>query len=71
MRGYKGIGRDGNTIYFVRWTRLMDFGAGIAYSVNGKDEPELDFVTKLEPLSEDGWYFYEEDYNEWRVRKRS
>ena len=66
-RGYKIIDKTDNTISFTRWTRLMDFGAGIAYSINEKDEPVLQYLTKLEALSEDGWYYYEEDYNEWRV----
>ena len=69
-RGYSIMDKTENTIYFQRWTRFKDFGSGIAYSINGKDEPELQFLTKLEPLSEDGWYYYEADYNEWRVRNR-
>ena len=67
-RGYKGINRDGNTISFLKWTRLMDFGSGIVYSINREDEPVLQYLTKIEPLSENGWYYYEEDYNEWRNR---
>jgi len=68
-RGYKSIDKIGNTIIFHKWTRLMDFGSGITYSMNGEDAPVLQFLTKLEPLSEKGWYYYEEDYNEWRERQ--
>jgi len=67
-RGYSSIERTGNTICFVRWTRLMDFGSGIAYTISKEKEPELQFLTKIEPLSESGWYYYEEDYNEWRLK---
>lgn len=66
QRGYSVIGKDGNTIYFQRWSNL-DNGRGIAYSINGK-EPTLQFLTKSEPLTEPNWYYYEEDYNEWRIR---
>ena len=65
-RGYKGVTKDGNTISFLRWTRLMDFGSGIAYSINEVDDPVLQYLTKLDPLSEKRWYYYEEDYNESR-----
>lgn len=65
-REYSVIDRKGNSISFQRWTRLMDFGSGIAYSINAVDEPELTYQTKLEPLKENQWYYYEEDYNEWR-----
>jgi len=69
-RGYKGINRDGNTISFLIWTRLMDFGSGIAYSINGQvpDDMSIQFLTKLEPLDKENWYYYEEDYNEWKNR---
>ncbi len=65
-RGYSVIGRDGNTIHFQRWANL-DNGCGIAYSING-NEPTLQFLTKLEPMTEPNWYYYEENYNEWRTR---
>lgn len=66
---YKQIDKFGNTISFQIWERfIVDFASGIAYSINGKDEPEMQFLTKIEPLSEDGWYYFEADYNEWRVR---
>lgn len=67
-RGYSVIGKDGNTIHFQRWSNL-DNGRGITYSING-NEPTLQFLTKLEPLPEPNWYYYEEDYNEWRIRNK-
>ncbi len=67
-QGYSVIDKTGNTIYFQKWIRSADFGSGIAYSINGEDEPVLQFLTKIESLSEDDWYYYEADYNEWRIR---
>lgn len=66
-RGYRKIGIYNNTIYFVK--RIMfEEERGIAYSINGEDKPIVEFLTKLDPLSQDGWYYYEADYNEWRTR---
>ena len=67
-KGYKVIGRNGNTIYFQRWSN-SDNGRGVTYSIDGST-PTLQFLTKLEPLSEPNWYYYEEDYNEWRLRNQ-
>ena len=69
-RGYRAINKNGNTISFLRWIKIIDFVSGIAYSINEEDKPKLQFLTLLEPLSESGWYYYEEDYNEWRTRNR-
>ncbi len=60
-RKYDAITKDENTICFQRWTRLKDFGAGVAYSINGVDEPKIDYVIKIEPLSKEQWYYYEEN----------
>jgi hypothetical protein len=63
--GYSAIFKSGNTIHFQRSTRFTDFGSGVAYSIDGS-EPQLQFLTKLEPLSEPNWYYYEEDFNEYK-----
>lgn len=65
---YSVITKDGNTILFQQWTRFMDAGCGIAYSINGRDLPEIQYLTELVPLSEEGWYYYVDDYNEWRLK---
>lgn len=66
-RNYKMIERTGNTIYFEKWF-FGEESHGIAFSVNGKDKPVIEFLTELEPLSENGWYYYEADYEEYRTR---
>ena len=67
-RGYRVISREDQTISFLRWSNL-DNGRGIAYTIDGS-EPILQFLTRVEPLPEPGWYYYEEDFNEWRIRNR-
>ena len=64
--GYSSIRKSENTIIFIRWTNL-DNGRGIVYSTDG-EEPNLQFLTKLEPLSKVNWYYYEEDFNKWRLQ---
>jgi hypothetical protein len=66
---YHIIGKSGNGISFLRWSNL-DAGRGIVYSLDGSapDESSLPFLTEIKPLSEEGWYFYVEDFNEWRRR---
>lgn len=67
-QGYDYIGKNENTIYFQEWSALRDNSRGIAYSINIENEPEIYFLTKLESLDEEGWYYYEVDYNEWRIQ---
>jgi hypothetical protein len=67
---YRVIGKSGKTIYFKRYLTVKDKGSGIAYSIDGS-EPILQFLTKLEPFSEKGWYYHEEDYDEWRIRQQN
>lgn len=65
-QGYTIIIKDGNTIHFQQWTRFTDAGCGIAYSINKTSIPRIDYLTQLEPLSENGWYYYVDDYTQWR-----
>lgn len=62
--GYYSIIKDNDAISYLRWAKL-DEGRGLVYSING-NEPILQFSTKIEPLPEKNWYYYEEDFNEWR-----
>lgn len=63
--GYQEIRRTGNTVRFVKWTRMADFESGICYVHDGT--PNIEFLTAAKPLSVNGWYYYEADYNEWRT----
>jgi len=66
-QGYRVIMRDGNFIIFIRWSN-MDNGRGIVYSIDGTfpDNSIFPFLTRLEPLPKSDWFYYEEDFNEFR-----
>jgi len=54
-----------NYIMYQRWSNL-DVGRGLVYSIDGK-APNEDYITKLEKTRKKNWYYYEEDYNKWRL----
>lgn len=66
--GYKMVEKDNNAINYLRSSSLNE-GRGLVYSIDGS-EPQLQFLTRIEPLSENGWYYYEENFNEWERRNR-
>ena len=71
-QGYRSINKSGNGISFLRWTTL-DAGRGIVFSIDGSSPTQADglqFLIEIQPLSEDGWYFYVDDFNVWRSRNR-
>lgn len=67
-RAYQHINKNGNTISLLQWSGIRDIGCGIAYSINGVEMPEIEFLTELTPLSHDSWYYYVSDYNAWRKK---
>ena len=66
QKKYGVISKDGNTIWFQLWSN-RDQGRGIAYTLDG-NAPTLDYLTKFEKLKNENWYYYEEDFNEWKLR---
>ncbi len=70
--GFKIISKNkkSNCIHFLKHTRFNDYGAGLAYSIDGINDPDLTYLTKLEKLTSPNWYYYEEDFNEWRIRQK-
>lgn len=66
QKGYKVITKNNNAISYLKWSKL-DEGRGLVYSIDG-EKPQLQFLTEIEALSEDKWYYYEEDFNEWRKK---
>jgi len=74
--GFRSIGKRENTIRFQSFPqsggliRGSGFMSGIAYSIDGREPTGINFLTRLEPLSAPNWYYYEDDYNEWRDRNR-
>lgn len=66
QKKYEVISKVGNTISFQLWSN-RDQGRGIAYTLDG-NAPTLDYLTRFEKLKNENWYYYEEDFNEWKVR---
>ena len=66
-RGFRVISKDEKAVSFLRWS-TRNHGRGIVYSLDGTtpDEESLTFLTEIEPLTEDRWYFYVEDFHVWR-----
>ena len=55
-------------VTFVYWS-TSDVGEGFAYSSDGS-EPQLQFRTYLEKLSTENWFYYEENFNLWRLENQ-
>ncbi len=70
-KNYGPIDKDGNIILFQRWAN-KDVGKGVVYSIDGSvpTEEDIQFLTLIEPLEEAGWYYYEDDFNEWKLRRQ-
>ena len=66
---YKTISKSGNTINFLQWSNSFGVSCGVAYSINGKDLPDIQFGTEVIALSDKAWYYYIDDYNMWRSLK--
>ncbi len=71
LRQYHNIMKSGNTIFLTQWSRFNDVGCGIAYSINGVDEPEIQYLTTLEKMPSTDWYYFVDDYNEWRIQRQN
>lgn len=72
QNGYYVIGKGGDGIRFLNW-RTRNHGRGIVYSMHGNTPTESDgltFLTRIEPLSEEGWYYFVVDFHVWRSRNR-
>ena len=67
----KNTPQDETVICFERWKKPgeYEYRSGYAYSPNAKGELNIQYIISQEDLSVPGWYYYEEDYNEWRSRK--
>jgi len=70
-RGFRVISINEQVVSFQRWSNL-NAGRGIAFSADGStpDKATFEFLIELTPLSEAGWYFFVEDFNEWRRRNQ-
>jgi len=67
--GYSSFSKY-NSCIKISMRTSVNVSYGVAFSTTGHvlDESSFDFLTLIEPLTEEGWYYYEEDFPEWRVR---
>ena len=68
-KGYIYISLSKNTVYFKRWKKTLtpSYRAGFAYSKNEDKELDIQYIISQKDLSVSNWYFFEEDYEEWRL----
>lgn len=57
-----------NSIQFELWSRF-DVCAGLLFRINDNKKPSAQFLTELEEIDSEGWFYYVEDHNEWRSRQ--
>jgi|GEM_PF-1337033 len=72
QNGFSSISKDESVIVFQRWSNLSS-GRGIVYSIDGTtptSDTILSFLVEIEPLPQDSWYFYVDDFDLWRMRYR-
>ena len=68
--GFRSVRKRENTIRFQSFPHAGGLTRGIAFSINGQEPTAIEFLVRIEPLSVSNWYFYVNDYNEWRDRNR-
>ena len=67
----KDNAEDETTITFGRWKKWLggEYRSGFAYSPDNVGELDIGYIISQKELSTPGWYFYEEDFNEWRANR--
>ena len=59
-----------HAISYDIWTRTVGgVSCGFAYAIDHTQPPELQYQTELVALSIEGWYYYVENYEEWRYQQ--
>lgn len=66
---YISLDPEDNCIAFGLWSSSQEKDCGVMCSINGK-EPTVQFMTERRQLSKEGWYYFREDYNEWRQKNK-
>ncbi|MDO4302187.1 MAG: hypothetical protein Q4D26_12480 [Clostridia bacterium] len=57
---YQMIEKSNNVIIFQRWSNIGVNSGGLVYMING-EYPQIEFISKCEPLEYKGWYYFETD----------
>jgi hypothetical protein len=70
-KGYISIDKTRGVISFGGQVGSLEFLTGFAYSINGSipDDSSIQFLTRIKPLTEDGWFYFEANYKEYRIRR--
>ena len=68
-KGYQSIElHSGYTVSFQRWRTLFSgVFRGYAVNLNGREDIAIEFLTEQRPMPKQGWYYYVDDYETWRV----
>ena len=62
---------EDNAIYYGIWKSVLGKAScGFLYAIDHTRPPKLQYQTELIPLSREGWYYYIENYEEWRENNR-
>ena len=71
-KGYRQVVKRDGFISFTRWGNT-GAGVGVVYSIGGAIpcSTAIQFLIELEPLTEDGWFYFEVHYNTYRTRLRN
>lgn len=64
------INKNNDTIECELFHRLNNYCNGIAYSKNTTSDIDIQYLTKLVPLSSAGWYYYEVNVDLWEVNNK-
>ena len=60
-----------NAIIYQIWRRTIGHvQGGFVYAIDTTMLPDIQFLTELRPLTRDGWYYYNAEYEKWRSGKR-
>ena len=71
-KGYHQITKKDNVVIFDVWRKPFsaEYESGFVYSVDGTgDLSAIQFLIYQRALSKENWYYYESNYNEWRVNQ--
>lgn len=67
--GYLIIIKKNSTVKFERWKKVLspEYRAGFAYDKTGKKNINIQYLIDCKEMHISDWYYFELDYNEWRL----
>ncbi len=62
---------EDNAIQYKIWRRDPDgVNCGFVYAIDHTQLPEVQYQIEITPLTIEGWYYYLEDFEKWRVENK-